>query len=141
MGSISRKLCDPAERCFQPLEHAIQRLGKALQLVAAPWDIKSLREIVRVDLLSRSGDLIHGRQSPPAQPIPTSCCKDENERAELQNDPLEPIDSIVEIIHRGRHLNAIPVAARVHFSNHNPEGKATGLKVVSRITRGGWNRN
>ena len=72
MGGVGGKLRDPVERRFQPFKHAIQRLGKALQFVPTLWDIKPLREIVGIDVLSRSGNLIHGRQGAPAQPVPTS---------------------------------------------------------------------
>lgn len=65
MGGIGGKLRDPVERGFQPFEHAIQRLGKALQFVPALWDIKPLREIIGIDVLSRSGNLIHRCQGPP----------------------------------------------------------------------------
>lgn len=44
--------------------------------------------------------------------------------------PLEPIDGIVEIIHRGRHLNAISIPTCVNFADHNPKGEPPGFKVV-----------
>ena len=48
MGGIRSKLRDPVERRFQPFEHAVQRLRKALQFIPALWDIKPLREIIGV---------------------------------------------------------------------------------------------
>ena len=71
MGGISSELRDAIERDLQPIEHVIEGLRKALQFVAAPREVKPLRKVIRVDLLSRSPNLIDRGQGPPAQPVST----------------------------------------------------------------------
>src|SRR5215469_12637268 len=107
MGGVRSKLGYPVKRSFQPSEHCIQCLGKALQFVTTFWDVKPFREIARIDLLSCPRNPVDWSQSPSAQPVATHRCGDKNKRSEQQNYPLKSINRIVEIIHRHRHLNAV----------------------------------
>lgn len=75
---ISSSLRIPASLAEVREEHFVPGLGHPLELVTGSRHAETLREVLNADGFGDAGDLVHGRERSPADPVATEAGRRED---------------------------------------------------------------